>query len=238
MVRRAPVVEVGAGLDVGRRQRPVGRERDAIRDRRTVADRARRPRARAGLEHPAAARVGDQERREVRLVVVVLAAAALAVLGERARSSRRARRRRCAPRSRPSRTRSMPRSPAVWRRRIVDRPDPLVADRDAVLVDAVLDAPEPRRVRADERVRAGVGDPEVLRVERAARLARARCASTTCASPGGRSEFFANTMPGVRAQAQRVAHGRRSSTRSAEPDALVVAAHRVQQQRRRARRRR
>ena len=48
---------------------------------------------------------------------------------------------------------------------IVDRPDALVADRHAVLVDAVLEAPEPRGVRADERVRAGVGNPEVLRVE-------------------------------------------------------------------------
>ena len=49
-----------------------------------------------------------------------------------------------------------------------------------------------------------------------------------CASDGGRSEFFANTMPVAGAKAQRVAHGARGL---AEPDALVVAAHRVEQQR-------
>ena len=78
--------------------------------------------------------------------------------------------------------------------RVVDGPDLLVADRDAVLVDAVLDAPQPRRVRADERVRARVGDRRYC-VSSAPPASRAACASTTCASSGGRSEFFANTMP-------------------------------------------
>ena len=66
-----------------------------------------------------------------------------------------------------------PQQPDGLRARIVDRPDALVADRDAVLVDAVLDAPQPRGVRPDQRGRARIGNAEVLRVERVARGPRA-----------------------------------------------------------------
>src|SRR4029078_9285905 len=59
--------------------------------------------------------------------------------------------------------------------------------------------------------------------------ARARCGSSTCASPGGRSEFFANTMP-ARVRRHRVSHTALPAA-LLEPDALVVAAHRVEQQR-------
>src|SRR5262249_14701909 len=59
--------------------------------------------------------------------------------------------------------------------------------------------------------------------------ARGPWGSSTCTSPGGRSEFFANTMP-PRVRRHRVSH---TAGRSAllEPDALVVAAHRVEEQR-------
>ena len=84
----------------------------------------------------------------------------------------------------------------------------LVADRDAVLVDAVLDAPQPRRPRADERVRAGVVELEVLRAERRRRPGARGCASTTCASSRGRSEFLPNSVRRVTDDAERVAHRR------------------------------
>ena len=95
--RRPPRVEVVPASTSGDATVQSVREADAIRDRRAVADRARGPRAVARLDDPAAVRVGDEERREVRLVVVRLAAAALAVGVERVGDHRRARRRRCAP---------------------------------------------------------------------------------------------------------------------------------------------
>jgi hypothetical protein len=52
---------------------------------------------------------------------------------------------------------------------VVGRPHPLVADGDAVLVDAVLQAPQPRGPGADEGVGAAVGQLQVLRPERSAR---------------------------------------------------------------------
>ena len=82
-LRVAPVLEVATGRDVRRRARPVGAERDPVRDRRAGADRLRGPGATARLDDPAAVGVGEQERREVRLVVILLAAPALPV-GRRA----------------------------------------------------------------------------------------------------------------------------------------------------------
>src|SRR5262249_14701907 len=90
--------------------------------------------------------------------------------------------------------------------RVVDGPDLLVADRDAVLVASVLGAPEPRRMRTDERRRAGIVDAEVLRVERSARRA---------GTVGEQHLHFARRPVGVlrehhapaRAKAQGVAHG-------------------------------
>ena len=134
----------------------------------------------------------------------------------------------------------MPRSPAVWIARVVDRPDPLVADRDAVLVHAVLEAPQPGGVRADERGRARVGDPEVLRVEHAARRSRRRARAPPGLRPAaGRSSSRTPCPRSVRTHnVSHTAAPDRSARWSAEPDALVVAAHRVHEQRRRARRRR
>ena len=145
-LRVAPVLEVAPGRDVGRRARPVGAERDAVRDRRA----GRRPAARP--------RCGRSSRRSSRR-------AASAIRNDEKYGSSwscsplppwpwvsrsvghagRAPRRRCAP----ARARAG-RGPCRGARAarpcaIVDRPDLLVADRDAVLVDAVLDAPQPRR---------------------------------------------------------------------------------------------
>src|SRR5439155_21505993 len=53
--------------------------------------------------------------------------------------------------------------------------DGLVADRDAVLVDTVLETPEPVRLRADERGGLGdVGDLEILTAHPAVAISSAR----------------------------------------------------------------
>ena len=52
-------------------------------------------------------------------------------------------------------------------RRVVGRGHAFVADGDAVLVHAVLGAPEPGRTRQERGVRAGVADAQVLRAQRA-----------------------------------------------------------------------
>ena len=142
-------------------------------------------------------------------------------------------RRRCRPASSPRRTRSMP-SSAGGSVRVVDGPDLLVPDRDAVLVDAVLGAPQPRGVRADERDGARIRDPEVLRVDESA--GRPGGVGEERLGLGGRPVgVLREHHAGARTKAQRVAHG---AAGLAEPDALVVAAHRGAGATRRARRRR
>ncbi len=64
----AQIVEVGAVGYVGRGTCPVGAHRDPVRDRCSTLHGAGDPRAVARLDHPSAARVGQQEGGEVRHV--------------------------------------------------------------------------------------------------------------------------------------------------------------------------
>ena len=180
----------------------------AVRDRGPVADRARRPRALARLDDPAAARVDDEERREVRLVACRLAGAALAVrferggdrcerassavvspfepephevhAEERRRAARAGRRR-----SRSSRCRSRRRA----RSRRARRPT------------ATWGAS--RRTRD----RAGVGDAEVLRVDRSPGRPRGDVRKDDLRFAGRPVGVLREHHARARAQAQRVAHG-------------------------------
>ena len=115
-----------------------------IRNRGTVGDRTRHPRAVARLDDPAAARIGEEERREVRLVVCGSPdppcpyRSTSPAVNSRASSAVRAR----------SSTSAHDVHPEECRRQVagrLDRPDLLVADRDTVLVDAVLASPQPGR---------------------------------------------------------------------------------------------
>ena len=89
----------------------------------------------------------------------------------------------------------MPMSDGAAARGVVGRRHPLVADGHGVLVHAVLGPPQPGRARQQGGVRAGVTDAEVLGTQRAPRRGAPAEGHATCTSPGGRSEFLANTMP-------------------------------------------
>ncbi len=77
---------------------------------------------------------------------------------------------------------------------VVDGVDHLVADGDAVLVDAVLRTPQPRRARQHGGGGTDVGDLQILRVQRAPRPP-SDMERTTWASVTGRSEFLAKRVP-------------------------------------------
>ena len=101
----------------------------------------------------------------------------------------------------------MPRSAGRRGLGVVDRPDLLVADRDAVLVDAVLGAPEPGRAREQRSARAPASGSSRYCV-RTVPPAAPRGYGSRRPAPrrGGRSEFFPNSVPVVTDDAQRVAH--------------------------------
>ena len=163
----------------------------------------RRPGAAARLDDPASVRVDDEERREVRLVdagspLPPWPCASSAAVIARTRSS-------AVPSSFEAEpTRSMPRRPARCARgsstvQIFSLPiatpcslHPCSAPQSHVGCEPTnADAP-----RSSMRRYCVASVPPAT---------RARCGSSTCASPGGRSEFFANTMP-ARVRRHRVSH--------------------------------
>ena len=140
----------------------------SVSDSRLEIDRRRgpgRPGAPAGLQHPGGARVGEQERREVRLPARLLGDAALAMDLEQRNhdleggfGTRRPLERE-ADQVHPDERRGGGLG-------VAGGPDPFVADGDPVLVEPVLEAPQPGRARTDDRGRAGIGDGDVLRLHR------------------------------------------------------------------------
>ena len=181
----------------------------AVRDRRPFADRSRRPGPAAGLDDPAAAGVDEQERREVRRVRAPFAVAALAVPFEgvviastRFVGGHGRVRVRCAR----DPSRGARRSSARDRR----RPDLLVADGDAVLVDSVLGPPQPGRMRATNAYTPGSATRDTACRARRPPFA-VRVPATPAPRAGGRSEFFANTIPArCESRGSRTRRGRAS----------------------------
>jgi hypothetical protein len=201
----APIVDVRPGGNAGGRERPIGREADAIRDRRARTDRPRGPGAVAGLHDEATARVGHEERRVVRLVTIRLAGTALSELFDHRRQDVEGLvGRACSFETEPDDIHSQEGGRVVARS--IDRPDLLVAYRDAVLVDAVFGAPQPRRLRAEERVRAVVRDREVLRVQRCGVCRPARVPPDDLGLVRVPVGVLGEQHSGVGADAQRVAH--------------------------------
>ena len=86
--------------------------------------------------------------------------------------------------------------------------DTLVPDGDAVLVDAVLGAPEPGRAGEERRVRAGVADGEVLRAQRATGRGAAAEGPGDLDLAGRAVRVLGEHHAAPARGAQRVAHGR------------------------------
>ena len=207
-LRVAPVLEVAARGDVGRRARPVGAERDPVRDRRAGADGPRGPGAPARLDDPAAAR----DRRS----------------GTRRSTARRDPARRC----RPARA---PRAASVsCVERLVGGARPLEAEPHEVHAEQrgrrdsassmvqtfSLPIATPCSLTPCSKPQSQSGRDRATRARpcRAAsgtacaacppRGASVRSPRRSATSSGGRSEFFANSVPSASDDAQRVAHRR------------------------------
>ena len=149
---RPPALLDGKRGEIRRATRPVRPDVETVGDVGDDVDGPGRPVTTRRLQHPRRARVGDEECVVIRPVEVQVSRAALPVrLDERRHHLERLAR--GAPALEPEPDQIHPRQPDGGER--LAREHRLVADRDAMRVHAVLQSPQPVRLRADDGMRLG-----------------------------------------------------------------------------------
>jgi hypothetical protein len=149
-LRRPPPTLDREARRVGGRALPVAPEREAVRHVPDRVDPARGPAAVGRFQYPRRGWIPDEERVVVRPVEVEVARSALPVrLEEHREDVERFARRACPLEPEPDEVHAE----EARRPERLAREDGLVPDRDPVLVDALLEPPEPVRLRPDDRRR-------------------------------------------------------------------------------------